>query len=82
MLINNMNALASFIKDRRTHLKMSQMQVAELVGIRQSTVSVMETKPEKNQIITLHKILSALELEIHLIPKETLNNQIKSDDKW
>lgn len=70
MLIPTLEVLAEAIKDRRTGRKLSQEQVGQLVGIKQTTVSALENRPEKSKVETLFKVLSALGLELHVADKD------------
>lgn len=69
MRINNEKELAVFINDQRTKLSCSQSDIADLTGLRQATVSSFESNPSGSRIATLFKLLSALNLEIELKPK-------------
>jgi hypothetical protein len=40
-----------------------------LVRLRQETISGFENKPGSTKLATLFKLLSALDLELHVIPK-------------
>jgi HTH-type transcriptional regulator/antitoxin HipB len=70
MLIPTLEVLAEAIKDRRTRCKLSQEQVGQIVGIKQTTVSALENRPEKSKVETLFKVLSALHLELHVVDKD------------
>lgn len=70
MLLSTMDVLAEAIRDRRTSRKLSQEQVGQLVGIKQTTVSALENRPEKSKVETLFKVLSALGLELHVTDKD------------
>ncbi|MBF0442380.1 MAG: helix-turn-helix domain-containing protein, partial [Oligoflexales bacterium] len=72
--------LAIFVKSRRKHLGRSQTELGELVGIKQKTVSAFETHPELSKIKTLFDLLSALQLEIQLNPKEL--SQATENTEW
>ncbi len=70
MLVTSTIELATFTQNRRKVLKISQATVGDRVGLRQETISNFENKPETTQLATLFKILSALDFELHLVPKE------------
>lgn len=64
MKITSPQALATALKDYRKKNHWSQQHVANLVGIKQTTVSAFESAPEKAKVETMFKILAALGLEI------------------
>lgn len=69
MLIHSPKDLAAYYRDLRKARGLSQSEVAEEVVIRQDTVSKFETRPDYVRLDTLFRLLSALELEVHLVPK-------------
>lgn len=69
MIIRSANDLALYLNDRRKLLKMSQSEVADLVGLKQDTVSKFENSPDNSRINTLFRLLSALNLDISLTDK-------------
>jgi HTH-type transcriptional regulator/antitoxin HipB len=71
MVISTLQTLSGMIRDYRNKQNMTQGQIARLVGIKQSTVSAIENSPDSCKISTLFKVLSALKLEIHLVPRKT-----------
>jgi len=48
---------------------LSLESVADLVNVRQATVSVFESRPDSAKLETLFKLLSALDLELEVCPK-------------
>ena len=81
MRVNSAKELSVYIQDRRSLNKISQKSVADLATIRQATVSAFESNPERAKLDTLFKILSALDLEIEISPKELPNKQNKTSLK-
>ena len=85
MLITSPKQLAIHLRDERKNKNLSQNRVADPVGIKQDTVSKFEINPETTRIQTLFRILSSLNLEMHIVPKgksvwrEADNG---SDEKW
>ncbi len=79
MIIHSTRELAEFTRDRRKRERLSQAEVSDRVGLRQMTVSAFENKPESTKLETLFRLLSALDLELHVVPKET---KIKDDQGW
>ncbi len=69
MLVTSPKALAARCIDQRKQLKQSQTDVGDDAAIRQGTVSAFERHPEKTKLETLFRILSSLELELHIVPK-------------
>ena len=67
--IRSPNELALFAMSQRKKLKLSQVEVGQLVGLKQSTVSAFENKPHGTQLETLFRLLSALNLELNLSEK-------------
>jgi HTH-type transcriptional regulator/antitoxin HipB len=79
MRINNEKDLAAMIHGQRAQLSQSQKEIAELVGLRQATVSAFESDPSGSRIATLFKLLSALELEMELKPKHKTGTQTATE---
>ena len=71
MKITTPKVLATALKDYRKRHKRTQQQVADLVGLKQSTVSAFELAPERAKVETLFKILAALALELELSERQT-----------
>ncbi|MHA2798010.1 helix-turn-helix domain-containing protein [Vibrio harveyi] len=85
MLITSPKQLAIHLRDERKNKNLSQNRVADPVGIKQDTVSKFEINPETTRIQTLFRILSSLNLEMHIVPRgkkiyREANNE--SDEKW
>lgn len=75
MKITNTKQLSAYLKDVRSDKGLSQTDVANKVGIRQDTVSSFELRPDSTKIETFFKLLSALELDFEIMPRNP-----KSDD--
>ena len=84
MKITNSKQLSSYLKDVRTTQKLSQGKVASKVGIRQDTVSSFEQHPDSTKLETFFKILSALNLELTVTPRnvDTTNNEASVASSW
>ncbi|RXS41648.1 helix-turn-helix domain-containing protein [Idiomarina sp. 29L] len=85
MKITSPHALAAHLKDERKRQNLSQTKVAEFVGLRQGTVSSFELSPEKSQIDTLFRLLSALGLELSIKSKENAqenNTEHSWNEEW
>lgn len=86
MKIFDPKALSVYLRDERRRRGLSQAKVGDSVGLRQGTVSKFESMPEKMQLDTLFRLLSALELELAVKPKSSaLKKNVDSStpgDKW
>ncbi len=71
MKVTSSTQLSSYMKDIRQTRKLSQEKVACKVGIRQDTVSSFERNADATKLETLFKILSALELELVIQPRNS-----------
>ncbi|MDE8753496.1 helix-turn-helix domain-containing protein [Pectobacterium polaris] len=84
MKITNSKQLSSYLKDVRITQKLSQGKVASKVGIRQDTVSSFEQHPDSTKLETFFKILSALNLELTVTPRnvDTTNKEASVASSW
>ncbi|ARN65103.1 MULTISPECIES: helix-turn-helix domain-containing protein [Vibrio] len=81
MLITSPRQLAIHLRDERKHKNLSQTKVADPVGLKQDTVSKFELNPETTSIQTLFRILSSLNLEMHIVQKsESIYPKSYDDD--
>jgi HTH-type transcriptional regulator / antitoxin HipB len=71
MLVTSPHQLAITVRDQRKQMQMSQTDVADRVGLRQETISAFENKADRTKLDTLFRILAALNLEIHVVPRGT-----------
>ncbi len=62
--------LATVLKARRKALKLTQKDIAALVGLLPKTVSALETDPGRCSVESLRLLLVALKLELTLSPKD------------
>lgn len=69
MLVHNPKELAFYLKDTRKSQKLSQEELGRKVGLLQRTISSFENKPEGTKLDTLFRILSAANLQIHIVEK-------------
>ena len=79
MLIRSPKELALLVISQRKKLKLSQATVADLVGLKQKTLSAFENKPEGTKIDTLFRILSAVNLDMTLASKD---NDLSTKSPW
>ncbi|MFO7582460.1 helix-turn-helix domain-containing protein [Guyparkeria sp.] len=70
MLIRSPDNLAGYFRDRRKGRALSQGSVAEDARLRQGTVSAFERSPDSTRLDTVFRLLDALDLELHVVPKE------------
>lgn len=70
MLVHSPQELAKTVFSRRKQKKLSQANTAAAVGLKQTTLSKFEARPDTTQLATLFRILSSLELEMHILPKK------------
>lgn len=85
MLLHSSKELARFMSNQRKQKQLSQAQLGSQVGLKQTTVSKFENRPETTQIETLFRLLSALELEMQIIPKSNvkiINSQQEWTEEW
>lgn len=61
--------LASLLRARRKSLGLTQAQAGARVGLLPKTVSSLENHPERSSLDSLFKLISALELELYLVPR-------------
>ena len=69
MLIHSPKDLAQYYRDQRKHRGISQVSVADEIALRQDTVSKFELKPDNVRLDTIFRLLSALDMEMHIVPK-------------
>lgn len=83
MKVTSPASLASAVKDQRKLSKQTQTYTAGLIGIKQTTVSDFENRPESTKLETLFRILSALDLELHVVKKgDTLDEEKVWTKEW
>jgi len=70
MLIQSPDDLAGYFRDQRKSRSLSQVSVAEDARVRQGTVSDFERSPDTSRLDTVFRLLDALDLELHVVPKE------------
>ncbi len=81
MLIHSPNELVMLVSNQRKKLKLSQADIGQSVGLKQQTISNFEIKPEGTKLETLFNILSALNLDINITPKDE-NKKTSTKSKW
>lgn len=69
-IVNTPGQLGRALRQFRKAMPRTQSQVGAAVGLLPKTVSALELSPERSQVGNLLKLLSALELELVLRPKQ------------
>jgi HTH-type transcriptional regulator / antitoxin HipB len=83
MIIRSPKALALLVINQRKKLKLSQSEVGNRVGLKQKTISAFENKPEGTKIDTLFHILSAVNVDIRISPKDEVSiGTSKWKEEW
>lgn len=83
MLIPSPKEFALMVIEQRKKLKLSQADVGKRVGLKQQTISAFENKPASTKLDTLFHILSAVHLDVMLLPKnESLSAKKQWKEEW
>ena len=83
MRVTSPTLLAAAVRDQRKISKLTQSEAAKQVGIKQTTVSDFELRPESTKLETLFKLLSALDLELHFVKRGSILDDSKVwDREW
>jgi len=82
MLIHTPTDLAQYYRDQRKKQGLTQVSVADEVSVRQDTVSKFELKPENVRLDTLFRLLSALDMELHVVPKGQSPTTVDTEKGW
>ncbi|WP_058535661.1 helix-turn-helix domain-containing protein [Legionella saoudiensis] len=81
-IIHSPAELSLLIKNQRKKLKLSQAEIGELVGLKQKTISAIENIPENVKLSTAFRILSALDLEVKILPKSIEKATNEWAEEW
>lgn len=71
--------IGNLIRRARKRLGLSQGALGVKAGLRQETISLLETGNETAKLETILKVLSALDLEFRIAPRSKGNLGIESD---
>lgn len=83
MFIRSPKELALMVIKQRKKLKLSQAYVGKSVGLKQQTISDFENQPESTKMETLFHILSAVNLDLNVTPKdEKMPAQQQWKEEW
>jgi len=80
MKIHSSQDLAAYVTTHRQEQKLTQATLADRVGLKQSTVSAFENKPDSTRLDTLFRILSASGLELQVVEKDQTQSQDLVED--
>jgi HTH-type transcriptional regulator/antitoxin HipB len=78
VLITSPSQLAAVLRGHRNHRGLTQKEAGLKVGLLPKTVSALESDPGRSSVATLFKLLSALDLELSLQPKDQLSSHTTS----
>lgn len=81
-LIHSLKALGVAIKRQRKAKKLSQTQAGSAFNINQSTLSSIEQGAEGTRLITLFRVLSALDLELVIRSKNHKKPENDATELW
>ena len=82
MLIHTPTDLAQYYRDQRKKQGLTQVSVSDEISVRQDTVSKFELKPENVRLDTLFRLLSALDMELHVVPKGQSLSSVDDEKGW
>ncbi|EJG0966141.1 hypothetical protein [Vibrio parahaemolyticus] len=84
MLITSPKQLGIYLRDVRRNQRRNQTKVGDIVGLKQTTVSKLERDPASSCIESLMRLLSSLELELHIQHKAVSREHVKvfDPDDW
>ncbi|HDI3135378.1 TPA: helix-turn-helix domain-containing protein [Vibrio cholerae] len=79
MLITSAKQLGIYLRDVRRNQRRNQTKVGDIVGLKQTTVSKLERDPASSSIESLMRLLSSLDLELH-IQNKAVSRELAPDD--
>ncbi|HCH4651518.1 TPA: helix-turn-helix domain-containing protein [Vibrio parahaemolyticus] len=84
MLITSPRQLGIYLRDVRKNQRRNQTTVGDIVGLKQTTVSKLEREPASSSIESLMRLLSSLDLELHIQDKAVSREQanLRDPDDW
>lgn len=82
MIITSPKHLSILAASQRQSLGLSQTDVAKQVGLTQKTISKFESHPESVMLSTAFLILSALQLDVKITPKEAHQQSGQWTEEW
>lgn len=84
MLITSPRQLGIYLRDVRRNQRRNQTTVGDIVGLKQTTVSKLERDPASSSIESLMRLLSSLDLELHIQNKAVSREhaKLRDPDDW
>ncbi len=83
MLIHNANELAQYVRTSRKSEKLSQEDLSSKSLLLQRTISTFENHPGGTKLDTLFRILSAANLQLHVVKKGAdLEKEGQWNEQW
>ncbi|HCE4591600.1 TPA: helix-turn-helix domain-containing protein [Vibrio parahaemolyticus] len=84
MLITSPKQLGIYLRDVRRNQSRNQTKVGDMVGLKQTTVSKLERDPASSSIESLMRLLSSLDLELHIQDKAVSceKTNLRDPDDW
>ncbi|MFZ3463843.1 helix-turn-helix domain-containing protein [Vibrio harveyi] len=84
MLITSPKQLGIYLRDVRKNQRRNQTKVGDIVGLKQTTVSKIERDPASSSIESLMRLLSSLDLELHIQEKagSRVQANLRDPDDW
>lgn len=83
MISHSPKELAILVVSHRKEIGLSQAEVADRVGLHQKTISAFENRPENIKLSTVFQILSALNLDMRIVPKNKIaKSELQWDQEW
>lgn len=82
MKITSPEMLAIALRKARASKRLTQQETAQLVGVKQATVSAFENHPERSRVETLFKLIAALGLELYVTERDLDRDPQVWDQEW
>lgn len=79
-MIYSPRQLANHVRLIRQKNQWTQSELAQKVGLKQSTISHFENNPDLTTLATLFKILQSLDLQMDVLEKNELSASISEND--
>lgn len=73
-MVHTPEQLAKVLRGRRKQLRLTQQTAGTKVGLLPKTISALENFPNRTTVQSMFELLSALDLELVLRPKQSENS--------
>ena len=80
--IDSAKMLVGVLKESRRNKGLSQGDVGRLVGLRQATISKLETDPGGTRLETLFRVISALGIGLCAVDKNVPGSSREWKEEW